>query len=76
MTHQEGTEMAARRHPKGRAKPGSTVTRRVSRGPNTGDTVRFRANRAGTQEPGKLKPRQVIRDVGPKNRSGVPKKKK
>jgi hypothetical protein len=52
---------------KGRAKPGSTVTRKVSRGPNKGDTVQFKANKSGTQQPGKLKPRRLVKDSGPKN---------
>ena len=63
----------AKRHI-GKARPGATVTRKVTKGPNKGDTVRFKANKSGTQEPGKLKPRLVVKDVGPKNRSGVPKK--
>ena len=51
---------------KGRAKPGSTVTRKVSRGPGKGDTVTFKANSAGSKHPGKLVPRKVVRDVKPK----------
>jgi len=51
---------------KGRAKPGSTVTRKVTRGPGKGDTVQFKANRPGTKHPGKLVPRRVIKDVGRK----------
>ena len=50
----------------GFAKPGSTVTRKVSRGPGAGDTVQFKANSASANEPGKLKPRRVIKDVKPK----------
>ena len=42
------------------------MTRKVTKGPGKGDTVQFTANKAGTQEPGKLKPRRVIKDVGPK----------
>lgn len=52
---------------KGKAKPGRTVTRKVSRGPNKGDTVTFKANKSGTAEPGKLKPRRLVKDVGTKN---------
>jgi len=59
-----------------RAKPGSTVTKKVTRGKNKGDTVQFKANAPGTKHPGKLVPRKVIKDVGKKNTSGVPKKKK
>ena len=51
---------------KGTAKPGSTRTRKVTRGPGKGDTVQFRANSSSAQEPGKLKPRRVIKDVGRK----------
>jgi len=50
----------------GRAKPGTTVTRKVTRGPGKGDTVEFKANARGTQRPGKLNPRRVLRDVKPK----------
>ena len=57
-----------------RAKPGSTVTKKVSRGPNKGDTVRFKANSASARIPGKLVPRRVVKDVGKKNTSTVPKK--
>ena len=65
-----------RRKAKGRAKPGSTVTRKVTRGPNAGDTVRFRANSASAQRPGKLVPRRVVKDAGKKNRTGIAKGKK
>ena len=51
---------------RGKAKPGSTVTRKVSRGPGKGDTVKFKANKSGTKHPGKLVPRRVIKDVGKK----------
>ena len=51
----------------GHAKPGSTSTRKVSRGPNKGDTVKFKANSASAAQPGKQKPRAVVKDVGPKN---------
>jgi len=61
---------------KGKAKPGRSVTRKVSRGPNKGDTVQFRANARGTQNPGKLVPRRVIKDVGTKNKTGLAKGKK
>lgn len=50
----------------GHAKPGSSTTRKVSRGPNKGDTVKFVANKPGTQNPGKLVPRRVVKDAGPK----------
>jgi hypothetical protein len=61
---------------KGKAKPKVLVTRKVSRGPNKGDIVQFRANSASAAQPGKLKPRRVIKDVGPKNTSTIPKGKK
>lgn len=61
---------------KGHAKPGSTVTRKVSRGSNKGDTVTFKANKSGTKHPGKLVPRRVVKDVGSKNTSSLPKGKK
>ena len=60
----------------GSAKPKKTVTRRVTRGPNKGDTVRFKANSSSAAEPGKLKPRLVVKDRGKKNTSTVPRKKK
>ena len=47
------------------ARPGSMVTRKVTRGPGKGDTVKFTANRAGTKHPGKLVPRKVVKDVKP-----------
>ena len=50
----------------GFAKPGSSVTRKVKRGPGKGDTVKFVANSASSQEPGKLKPRVVVTDRGAK----------
>ena len=49
----------------GHARPGSTVIRRVKSGPGKGDLVEFRANSAGSAEPGKLKPRRVVKDVPP-----------
>jgi len=52
---------------KGRARPGSTVTRKVSRGPGKGDTVTFKANSSKSRNPGKLVPRRVVKDVGRKN---------
>ena len=62
---------------KGRAKPGSTVTRKVTRGPGKGDTVQFKANKAGTKHPGKLVPRRVVKDVGKKGtQRSLPKGKK
>lgn len=61
----------------GKARPGSRVTRKVTRGTNKGDTVRFKANRSGTRHPGKLVPRRVIKDVGPRNTaSSLPKGRK
>ena len=51
---------------KGKAKPGSMITRKVSRGPGKGDTVKFKANNPGTKNPGKLVPRRVVKDVSPK----------
>ena len=61
----------------GHGTPGSSSTRKVTRGPNTGDTVQFKANRAGTQNPGKQVPRRVVKDVGTKNTaSSLPKGKK
>ena len=62
---------------KGRAKPGSTVTRKVTRGPGKGDTVQFKANSPKARLPGKLVPRRVIKDVGKKRvGSSIPKGKK
>ncbi len=61
----------------GQAKPGATVTRKVTEGPGKGDTVQFKANAAGTQHPGKLVPRRVIKDVGTKGtQTSLPKGKK
>ena len=61
----------------GRARPGSTVTRKVTRGPGKGDTVQFKANRAGTKNAGKLVPRRVIKDVGTKGtQASLPKGRK
>ena len=51
----------------GKARHGSTVTRKVRSGPGKGDTVQFKANSASAKEPGKLKPRRVIKDVGAKH---------
>ena len=58
--------MAVKKHGKGTAKPGSTVTRRVSKGPGKGDTVKFKANSSSARQPGKLNPRRVITDRGKK----------
>ena len=67
----------ARKKKISKAKPGSTVTRRVTQGPGKGDTVQFKANAAGTQNPGKLVPRRVIKDRGRKGtQSSLPKGKK
>lgn len=61
----------------GHATPGSTHTRKVTRGPNRGDTVKFTANKPGTQHPGKLVPRRVVKDVGSKSTArSLPKGKK
>ena len=60
-----------------KAKPGSTVTRKVTQGPGKGDTVQFVANRPGTQHPGKLVPRRVVTDRGTKGtQRSLPKGKK
>jgi len=59
-----------------RVKPGSSVTKTVTKGPNKGDKVRFKANSASAQIPGKLNPKRVTKDVGKKNTSGVVKGKK
>lgn len=58
---------------KKKAKPGSTVTKKVTRGPNKGDTVRFKANSASAALPGKLNPKRVVKDVGSNNSSTVEK---
>lgn len=50
----------------GQARPGSMVTRKVTRGPGKGDTVKFKANSSSANLPGKLVPRRVVRDVAPK----------
>lgn len=61
----------------GRAKPGSTVTRKVTRGPGKGDTVQFKANSSKARQPGKLQARRVIKDRGKKNtQRSLPKGKK
>lgn len=59
-----------------RVKPGSSVTKTVTKGPNKGDKVRFKANSASAEIPGKLNPKRVIKDTGKKNTSGVIKGKK
>ena len=59
------------------AKPGSSVTRKVTQGPGKGDTVKFKANSSKAKEPGKLKPRRVVKDVAPKGtQKSLPKGKK
>jgi hypothetical protein len=59
------------------AKPGATVTRKVTEGPGKGDTVQFKANSASARLPGKLVPRRVIKDVPPLNtQSSLPHGKK
>ncbi len=61
----------------GHSRPGSSSTRKVSRGPNKGDTVQFKANSPGTQNPGKQVPRRVVKDVGTRNTAtSLPKGKK
>lgn len=60
----------------GKAKPGSTVTRKVTKGKNKGDTVQFVANKEGTMNPGKLVPKRVIKNVGKKNTTTLSKGKK
>ena len=60
----------------GRGKPGKSVTRRVTKGPNKGDTVLFTANSPSAERPGKLVPRKLVKDRGPKNRTGLPRKRK
>lgn len=51
----------------GKAKPGTNVTRRITRGPGKGDLAQLHANSAGSKNPGKLVPRRIIKDVPPKN---------
>jgi len=51
---------------KSQAKPGATVTRKLTSGPNKGDTVQFKANSPSANLPGKLNPRRVVKDAGPK----------
>ena len=62
--------------PKGHAKPKASITRKVTKGPNKGDTVQFKANSSSAAEPGKLVPRRVIKDAGKKNRTSLLKGKK
>jgi len=66
----------ARAKKKSFAKPSAVVTRKVTEGPNKGDTIRFKANSPSAQIPGKLNPKRVVKDTGPKNVSGVTKGKK
>ncbi len=68
--------MASKKKGPVRVKPGKSVTKKVKKGPNKGDTVQFRANSSSAQIPGKLVPRSVIKDVGKKNTSAVVKGKK
>ena len=56
----------------GKASPGSMVTRKVSQGPNKGDTVKFTANSSSARLPGKLVARKLVKDTGTKNRSKLP----
>jgi hypothetical protein len=53
--------MAVKRR-KSSGKPGSKVTRRVTRGKNKGDTVSF-----GFGPSGKPFPKRVVKDVGPRS---------
>lgn len=66
--------MAEKKISKG--KPGSMVTRKVSSGPNKGDTVKFTANSSSARLPGKMVPRKLVTDRGSKNRSKLPRAKK
>ena len=59
-----------------KAKPGRSVTRKVTRGANKGDTVKFTANSSRAARPGKLNPRKLVKDVGARNTSSLPRKKK
>lgn len=69
--------MAGKKKGRSHAKPGATVTRRVTQGPGKGDTVQFRANSASAQKPGKLVARRVITDRGTKGtQTSLPKGKK
>ncbi len=69
--------MAKTRKKISKAKPGKTVTRKVTRGPGKGDTVQFKANSASANEPGKLQARRVITDRGAKGtQASLPKGKK
>jgi hypothetical protein len=52
-------------------KPGSTFTKKVTRGKNRGDTVTFK-----TAAGGKPFPTKVVKDAGKKNTSNVAKRKK
>ena len=56
-------------HPKMRA--GKTFTKKVTKGPNKGDTVSFRVAKGG-----KPYPTRIVKDVGAKNTSNVAKRKK
>ena len=53
-----------------------TKRRKITRGPNKGDSVKFTANSSSANLPGKLVPRRVVKDRGAKNRSKLPKGKK
>jgi len=50
-------------------KPGSTFTKKLTQGPNKGDTVTFRVARGG-----KPYPVRVVKDIGSKNKSRVAKR--
>ena len=47
-------------------KPGATFTKKLTRGPNKGDTVSFKVAKGGKQFPTKVR-----KDVGSKNKSRV-----
>ena len=62
---------------KSQARPGSTVTRKVTQGPGKGDTVQFVANKSTARKPGKLTARRVIKDVAPlRTQKSLPRGKK
>lgn len=54
------------RKPANKRKSGSTSTRKVTKGPNKGDTVRFKVAPGGKEYP-----TRVTRDTGSKNQSKI-----
>ena len=56
-------------HPK--MKPGRTFTKKVTKGDNKGDTVKFKVAKGG-----KPYPTKIVKDVGSKNTSNVARRKK